>query len=153
MSSDESLDEALRNYSQLQKSKVKDLQDLIKRKGELEKPGFFNVLPSLSEIVKHYYANGSPITTIEELEEQALKQYKKSGKPDFECLHVALVLRQGEDLNQGQTLNHSSHSSVLLDWSFNKGDVNLIVWEESYRCQVLNVEEAISMLSPEIRYI
>ncbi|OJD27004.1 hypothetical protein ACJ73_01601 [Blastomyces percursus] len=138
---------------ELQKSKVEDLEDLIRGDGELKKPGFFDVLPSLSEIVKHCYANGSPITTIEELEEQALKQYKESGKPDFEYLHVALVLRQGENLNQGQNLNDSSHSGVILDWSFNKNDVNLIVWEGSYRCQDLKVADAISMLFPGIRYI
>ncbi|PGG95485.1 hypothetical protein AJ79_10037, partial [Helicocarpus griseus UAMH5409] len=98
-------------------SRIRQLQRLIENVEECKTSGFFDVFPSLSKVVENCYKNGQPITTLEELEKQVLEQYKDSGKLGPECLHVALVRRQGESL-------YSSHLSILLDWNLsNETDI------------------------------
>ncbi|EDN09659.1 predicted protein [Histoplasma mississippiense (nom. inval.)] len=139
---------ALRNYATLQKSKVDELQDLIENAGECSSSGYFNVLPSLSKIVKLWLENGTAITNLEELEKRALERYKELGKPDFECLHVALVRRQGQDF-----YSNSKCLGVLLDRYFDETDVNLIVWKGNHRCQETTTKDVMNWLFPEIRHI
>ncbi|OJD28537.1 hypothetical protein ACJ73_00064 [Blastomyces percursus] len=139
---------ALRNYATLQKSKVDELQNLIENAGECSSSGYFNVLPSLSKIVKLWLENGTAITNLEELEKRAVERYKKLGKPDFECLHVALVRRQGQNF-----YSNSKCLGLLLDWFFDETDVNLIVWKGSYRCQETTTKDVMNWLFPEIRHI
>ncbi|EDN05059.1 predicted protein [Histoplasma mississippiense (nom. inval.)] len=86
-------EEAVGNYISLQRSKEQELQNLIQNAGEYppHNPGFYGVLPSLSKIVKLCLENGKAIANLEELENEALKQFKELEKPDFEFLHVALT--------------------------------------------------------------
>ncbi|PGH28398.1 hypothetical protein GX50_08863 [[Emmonsia] crescens] len=67
---------AVCNYAALHRLKVDELEGLIKNAGEYSSPRFFNVLPSLSKIVKLWLENGTAITNLEELEKRALERYK-----------------------------------------------------------------------------
>ncbi|QSS66625.1 hypothetical protein I7I51_02814 [Histoplasma capsulatum] len=125
-------EEAVGNYISLQRSKEQELQNLIQNAGEYppHNPGFYGVLPSLSKIVKLCLENGKAIANLEELENEALKQFKELEKPDF-------------DKSLG----------MLLDWSFTETGVNLILWNGQYGARAATTTEAMHWLFPEIPHI
>ncbi|QSS61741.1 hypothetical protein I7I51_03918, partial [Histoplasma capsulatum] len=133
-----------------EKSKEQELQNLIQNAGEYphHNPGFYGVLPSLSKIVKLCLENGKAIANLEELENEALKQFKELEKPDFEFLHVALVRRQGQRL-----YSNIKSLGMLLDWSFTETGVNLILWNGQYGARAATTTEAMHWLFPEIPHI
>ncbi|OAX84478.1 hypothetical protein ACJ72_01149 [Emergomyces africanus] len=98
-------EEAVGNYSSLQRSKEEELQNLSQNAGEYphHSPGFTGVLSSLSRIVKFCLKNDKGIASLEELETETLKQFKELEKPGFECLHVALVRRQRQPKDNPST--------------------------------------------------
>ncbi|OJD28535.1 hypothetical protein ACJ73_00062 [Blastomyces percursus] len=136
----------LRPYSELQRSKTSQLQDLINEAGEYEFSGHSNALFPLSTIVKDRCAVGDTIITLEGLEHRAIKWYEAKGmKLGFECLHVALVRRQGENFClDGEDLG------VLLDWVFHETDVLLILGQEDYVCKLKTVEEVMDRLFQQV---
>ncbi|PGG97179.1 hypothetical protein AJ79_09316 [Helicocarpus griseus UAMH5409] len=132
----------LSNYARSQQSRKNELQRLIDEAGEYEHSGHSNALAPLSMIVKHWHAVGETIMTLEGLERRAIEWYEVKGmKPGFECLHIALVRRQGENFGlNGEDLG------VLLDWVFDGTDVSLILGNEDYVYKQTTVEEVMDGL-------
>ncbi|PGG99115.1 hypothetical protein AJ79_08679 [Helicocarpus griseus UAMH5409] len=132
----------LENYAGLQESRMNDLQSLVNKFGEYEVSGHSNALPSLSKIVKHWHDNGQTITTLEQLEYRAIEWHKiNKTKPGFECLHIALARRQGQNI-----YIDGKYPGLLLDWVFYGPDVTLILGNGDYVYVQKTVEEMIDWL-------
>ncbi|OJD26699.1 hypothetical protein ACJ73_01907 [Blastomyces percursus] len=80
---------------------------------------------------------------IDKLGEYEVSEWYKLNKtqPGFECLHIALARRQGQNI-----YIDGKYLGLLLDWVFYGSDVTLILGKEDYVYMQKKVEEMIDWL-------